>query len=185
MAKLYKSPAGIGSYVTVLEPKPDQQGNLKYSLTLLISKSRAAELEPLKKLALEVAEEKWPGKGAVILAKAKYPIIKDGDTMLDDDGKVKPGYKGMLVISARTDRKPQVIDHAKQEVFTDEDVYSGCMIRFSAGCFAYDYQGNKGVSLGLNNVQVLKKLPRIDGRKAAVEEFEEYVDPDGEVDPLA
>lgn len=178
MAKTIILPPGIGSYVNVLEPRPDQQGKMKYSLLLLVAKARSAELEPLRKIALAVATEKWGDKAAAILAKAKYPLIKDGDAKVDDDGKVDPVYKGMLVISMRTDRKPGVIDAAKQPVFTDEDVYSGCLLRVSGGVFAYDYQGNKGVSIGLNNVQVLKKLTRIDGRKAAEEEFSEWKDND-------
>ena len=176
MAKTIILPPGIGSYVTVLEPRADQQGKMKYSLSLLITKSRSAELEPLRKLALAVATEKWGEKAASILAKAKYPIIKDGDAKVDDDGKVDPTYKGMLVVSLRTDRKPGVIDAMKQPVFTDEDVYSGCLMRVSGGVFAYDFQGNTGVSVGLNNVQVLKKLARIDGRKAAEDEFSEWKD---------
>jgi hypothetical protein len=188
MAKSYQSPPGIGSYVTVLEPKADQKGKLKYSLTLLVSKARAAELESLRKAELEVATAKWGAKAATVLKNARYPLIKDGDKILDEEtGKPKPGYAGMFVISTRTDRKPKVIDAQKQEVFDDSDetgIYSGCMIRFSAGMFAYEAEGNKGVSLGLNNVQVLKRLPRIDGRKKAEDEFTEWTDTEV-ADPLA
>jgi hypothetical protein len=188
MAKNVILPPGIGSYVTVLEPKPDQQGKLKYSLTLLISKARTTELEPLRKLLLQVAEEKWPGKGKFMLENQKYPVIKNGDTILDEEtGKPKPGYAGMFVISMRGDRKPQVIDAQKQEVFTDDDetgIYSGCMLRVSGSVFAYEAKGNKGVSVGLNNVQVLKRGARLDGRKAAVDEFAEWSEAEV-ADPLA
>jgi hypothetical protein len=188
MAKNVILPPGIGSYVTVLEPKPDQQGKLKYSLTLLISKARTTELDPLRKLLLQVAEEKWPGKGKFMLENQKYPVIKDGDKVLDEaTGKPKVGYAGMFAISMRGDRKPQVIDSQKQEVFTDDDetgIYSGCMIRVSGSVFAYEAKGNKGVSVGLNNVQVLKRSARMDGRKAAVDEFTEWTDTEV-ADPLA
>lgn len=184
MAKNIILPPGIASYATLLEPRPDQMGKLKYSVSVLISKARAGELEPLRKAALEVATGKWGNKGKTILENQKYPLIKDGDKVIDEDtGKPKSGYAGMFVVSLRSDRKPQIIDAQKNEVFTDDDVYSGCMIRVSGGVFAYEVQGNKGVSVGLNNVQVLKKLARIDGRKSAVDEFEEYKDE--EVDPLA
>jgi hypothetical protein len=190
MAKSIILPPGIASYANLIEPRADPQGKMKYSVSLLISKSRAKELEPLRALALEIATLKWGAKAKAILENAKYPLIKDGDKKVDDEGKVDPIYKGMLVISSKTDRKPGVVDAARQPVFTDEDVYSGCLIRISGAIFAYDYQGNKGVSFGLNNVQVLKKLARLDGRKAAEEEFTEWQG-DGEtpaaggVDPLA
>jgi hypothetical protein len=188
MSKSIILPPGIGSYVSVIEPRADQQGKMKYSLSLLIAKSRSAELNPLRALALEVATAKWGAKAAAIIANAKYPIIKDGDKKVDDEGKVDPVYKGMLVISARTDRKPGVVDAQRQPVYTDDDVYSGCLLRASGAVFAYDYQGNKGVSFGLNNVQVLKKGARLDGRRAAEDEFTEWQDTEVAgtvVDPLA
>jgi hypothetical protein len=175
-------PPGIGSYVTVLEPKPNQQGKMQYSITVLIPKSRAAELKPLEAAALAVAQEKWGAKGPSILAAAKYPIIKDGDKKVDDEGKVDPVYAGKLYFSAKSDKKPKVIDAMKQELFTEDDVYSGCFLRISGNVFAYEYQGNKGVSIGLNNVQVLRKGDRLDGRKAAEDEFSEWTEPK---DPLA
>jgi len=186
MAKTIILPPGTGSYVTVLEPRADLKGNLKYSVTLLIAKARTAELEPLRKLATEVAVAKWGPKGATILANAKYPLIRDGDKKVDDEGKVDSIYKGMYYVVSRTDRKPQVIDALKNQIFTDEDVYSGCLMRISGAVFAYEAEGNKGVSVGLNNVQVLRKGPRLDGRKDATEEFTEWKDPGAaEADPTA
>lgn len=171
---------GIGSYVTVLSPKPDQKGKLKYSVTILIPKSRGAELEALRAEAVRVAKEKWGAKGEAILAAAKNKMIQDGDTYVPLSGEPDPSYKGNWFIRMRTDRKPQVIDAKKNEVFTDDDVYSGCLLRVSGNVFAYEAEGNRGVSFGLNNVQVLEKRARLDGRKAATDEFTEY-----NPDPLA
>jgi hypothetical protein len=188
MSKSVKIPPGIASYAHLLEPRADKKGKLKYEVSILISKARALELEPLKQAMLEVATAKWGPKAPTILANAKYPLIKDGDKMLDEEtGKPKAGYAGMFVISTRTDRKPQIIGPAKEEVVTDDDVsgiYSGCMIRVSGGMFAYENEGNKGVSIGLNNVQVLVRGKRLDGRKAAVDEFEEWTDTAVTADPL-
>jgi hypothetical protein len=175
-------PPGIGSYVTVLEPKPDQQGKMKYSTAVLIPKAREAELAPLKALVLKVASEKWGDKAAAIIAKAKYPVIKDGDKKVDDQGQVDSVYAGKWYFSARSDKKPIVYDAVKNLIYTDDEVYSGCFLRINGGVFAYDYQGNKGVSIGLNSVQVLRKGDRIDGRKTDGTEFSEWKDPTA--DPL-
>jgi hypothetical protein len=183
MSKTLILPPGIGSYVTVLEPKPNQQGKMQYSITVLVPKARAAELKPLEAAALAVAQEKWGGKAEAILKAAKYPVIKDGDKKVDDEGKVDPIYAGKYYFSAKSDKKPGVIDANKQPVFTEDDVFSGCFLRISGNVYAYEYQGNKGVSIGLNNVQVLKKGDRLDGRKAAEDEFSEWKDP--AADPLA
>lgn len=177
------TPAGIGSYVSVLEPKADPKGKLKYSLALLIPKSRAKELAPLQAAIKEVAAAKWGAKAEAILKAAKYPAIRDGDAKVDGDGAVDPIYKGHYYLSIRSDRKPQVIDGKKQPVFTDEDVYSGCLVRCSIAVFPYEQSGNKGIGLGLNNVQVLEKRSRLDGRKAAEDEFTEWQSE--EVDPTS
>ena len=174
---------GVGSYVTVLEPKPDQKGKLKYSVTILVPKSLTKSLDPLKAEAVRVAKEKWGAKGEAILAAAKNPMIHDGDTYVGTSGEPDPSYKGNWFIRMRTDRKPQVIDAKKQPVFTDDDVYSGCLLRVSGNVFAYEREGNRGVTFGLNNVQVLEKRARLDGRKAAEDEFEEWKPEGG--DPLA
>lgn len=175
---------GVGSYVTVLEPKPDQKGKLKYSVTILIPKSRGKELDPLRAEAIRVAKEKWGAKGEAILASAKNKMIQDGDTYVPQDGgEPDPSYKNNWFIRMRTDRKPQVIDGKKNPIFTDDDCYSGCLLRVSGNAFAYEREGNRGVSFGLNNVQVLEKRARLDGRKSAEDEFQEYTPP--EVDPTS
>ena len=66
MAKSIILPPGIGSYVTILKPKADLKGQLKYSISILIPKSRDKELDPLRAAALEVATAKWGAKGAAI-----------------------------------------------------------------------------------------------------------------------
>lgn len=173
---------GIGSYVTLLEARPDQKGKLKYSVTILVPKSRGKELDPLRAEALEVAKAKWGAKGEAILAGAKNKMIQDGDNYIPQNGEPDPSYKGNWFIRMRSDRKPQIVDAKKQPIFTDEDVYSGCLLRVSGNVFAYEREGNRGVSFGLNNVQVLEKRQRLDGRKAAEDEFTEWVNP--EADPL-
>jgi hypothetical protein len=186
LVKTLITPAGIGSYVSVLEPKADPQGKLKYSLALLIPKSRTKELDPLRAAIQEVAKAKWGPKAAGILQTTKYPALRDGDLKMvetEEGPKVDPVYKGHFYMSLRTDRKPQVIDAAKQPVFTDEDVYSGCLMRCQVAVFPYEQSGNRGIGLGLNNVQVLKKMARLDGRLPAEQVFTEWVDPD--VDPTS
>jgi hypothetical protein len=183
MAKSIILPAGIGSYVTVLKPKADKKGNLKYSISILIPKSRDKELEPLRAAAIEVATGEWGAKGAAIFANQMYPLIRDGDKP-NTEGVVDPNTKGCWVIRSRSDRKPGIVGpNPKEEMFFDEaNCFSGCWFRISGGLFAYEAEGNKGVSLGLNNVQVLKQGTRLDGRKAAADEFPAYTE---DADPLA
>lgn len=183
-------PPGIGSFVTLLEPKPDDKGKMWFSLTLLYGKSRIAELEPLKK-AIETVAVGFFGANAMQLMNGgvlRNPL-RDGDLRYAQDAGLYKAFKNCFFVGARTSRKPQIIDAAKNEVFSDEDVYSGCLMRASVSIFGYNKAGNKGVALGLNNAQVLKKLERLDGRKSATDEFSEWTEEgsggNGSADPLA
>ena len=66
---------------------------------------------------------------------------------------------------AGDDGKPERITHPSQ-------IYSGCIVRASLNAFAYDRAGNRGISLGLNNIQKLADGERLDGRLKAEDDFE-------------
>jgi hypothetical protein len=186
----WQTPPGIGSFVTLLEPKANDKGEMFFSLSILFSKARTKELDPLRKLVEQAAVAMYgPNAPALMAAGTLKNPIRDGDVMFMQDAGLYKAYKGCFFISARRGSKfgkPMVIDAAKNEVFTAEDVYSGCLLRASISVFAYNKAGNKGVSFGLNNVQVLRKGERLDNRKDAKEEFAEWVDPEAqtEADPM-
>jgi hypothetical protein len=51
------------------------------------------------------------------------------------------------------------------------------MARCTVNCRAYAQQGNQGVHFLLNNVQICRTDGRrLDGRKSATEDFEEFAD---------
>lgn len=182
----WQTPPGIGSFVTLLEPKANDKGQMYFSLSILFAKTRTKELDPLRALVQTAAVGLF-GPNAMALMQSgvlKNPI-RDGDAMYLQDAGLYKAYKGCFFISARRESKfgkPMIIDAAKNEVFTAEDVYSGCLLRASISVFAYNKAGNKGVSFGLNNVQVLRKGERLDNRKDAREEFSEWQDPDAPAD---
>jgi hypothetical protein len=65
------------------------------------------------------------------------------------------------------------------------EVYSGCFFHAALRPFAYDRNGNKGVGIGLQNLMLVGKGPRIDGRKSADADFKDFQpdvrDSDGEL----
>jgi hypothetical protein len=149
------------SYVTVFEPKPDDQGRLKYSLCVLISKSDTA------KAAIEAARQagkdgKWGGK---IPAGLKMPL-RDGDTERDS-----PEYKGCYFINCNSQQKPGVVDADLNPVLDQSEVYSGCYGRVSINFYPYDQKGNKGIGAGLQNVQKLEDGDALSGRSRAEDDF--------------
>ena len=68
--------------------------------------------------------------------------------------------------------RPGIVDKNRNEILTKAEVWAGQLARAFVRPFAYDTSGNKGVSLMLENVQIVKAdMPRIDGRKSAAESF--------------
>lgn len=190
MPKVSKSlvlPPALGVYVSLFTPRDPpagSQGKPRYSIVLLYPKTDANRkaLAPLLAAATEVAEGKWPGKGAEKLKRMRYPIVADGDERYPDD----PTFKGMWFVRASTQADPTrrppgvVARDAKTVVTDDSEAYSGCTFRVSVRLFPFDRAGNSGVGVGLNNVQVVKQGTRLDGRKNAEDEFSEYAEAGGE-----
>ena len=64
-------------------------------------------------------------------------------------------------------------------------VYAGQKVRCQVTPFAWLNTGKKGVSFGLNNVQIVKAdAPRIDGRVAANKPFDAIVEEEDEEIPF-
>lgn len=172
-----KSPVGRASYVHVFQPQKDEKsGKSTYSITLLFPKN--ADISVLKAAYQAAIAERWPGKkpGGI-----RSPF-RDGDEV-DDEGTRKrgPEYAGMTYVTFRTDaslgRKPGVVDAGLNEVTqSDGKLYSGAYVKVSFSAYAYERDGNRGVSFGLNNVQVIKDGERFDGRVDATEDFDAVED---------
>jgi hypothetical protein len=185
MAKVAKTqvlPPAVGVYVSLFTPRDPpagSKGKPRYSLVLLYPKSKPEVLDGFRKAALEVAEAKWPGKGASVVKRMKWPIIADGDERYPDD----PTFAGMLFIRASTQADPQrrppgVVNAQAKVVMDDGEAYSGCTFRTSVRLFPFDTAGSAGVGVGLNNVQVVRQGVRLDGRKNAEDEFKEFAEPE-------
>mgnify|MGYP003584056705 CR=1 FL=1 len=159
------------SFVHLLEKAETLSGDLKFSTQIWIPKEDTTTLGKIEN-AIEAAKEtgktKWGGK---VPAKLNLPL-RDGDEEVDDDGNAKaPGHYFMNVSSKD---KPGIIDRFKQPVDDPERVYSGVYARVSINAFGYSTGGNKGVSFGLNNVQIIKDGEFLGGRSSADADFDEF-----------
>jgi len=65
--------------------------------------------------------------------------VRKGDLNLDKDGNVKPGFEGMLYISAKNDMKPKVVDANPQIELHDGQgrPYRGCRVNAKIEISAY------------------------------------------------
>lgn len=177
MSKKLITPNAILSYPHLDEPQAPMngQGNPKYAGSLVFL--AGADLTAMQAAVAEVAEEKW-GKGA--LAKLKSGALK---SPFRTDAESKGYPEGSIFVNARTEQKPGAVylypdaTTGKPAIVPDDKIkevfYAGATVRASVTAFAYDRPESKGVSFGLNNIQLVDgTTPRLDGRKAAEDEFE-------------
>lgn len=179
-SKKLKLPVALGSYVSIFKARPAMQegGKPKYQLVLIWPKKDKAQLAELQKAIVEVAAARFGttkegNKVDVVEAlktgKLKNPL-RDGDIERPDDKVFANSY----FVTASSERAPGVVDRAVQPVFEDGEAYSGCSFRASVALFAFEKAGNRGVAVGLNNLQVVSKGPRLDGKKSAEDDFKDF-----------
>ena len=154
--------------------KRDEKSEPKYSVMVLVPKSDTetmARIRAAKAKAAEIGKDKL-GKGK------PDSIVKDGDSP-EANGEDYPERLGhwYFTTSASEQYRPGVVDRNVQPIMDPSKVYSGVYAKVSVTAFAYNAVGNKGVSLGLNNVQILGGGEPRRG-KPATSEFDAVADED-------
>ena len=170
------------SYVHLFTPysnDPDQPE--KYSCVILIPKTDKETLRKIKAAQDAAAEAgkntKFNGKIPANLS----TTLRDGDE--EGDLERNPEYEGHYFMSVNSKTQPGIVDQNVNPILDSTEVYSGCYARVSINCFAYNVQGNRGVSFGLNHVQKLADGDYLGGRSKASDDFD-AVDIDDEEDGL-
>lgn len=181
------------SYANLFEPRPadkdDPDSQLKYSTALIIPKDHP-QVDDIKSIVDAIGKSRFGENWAKI--KRRGNPLKDPDAEYkaervrleadseDPDDAVKPdeSVRGSYVLNSSSKRQPQVVDRKLQRIMDDSEIWSGCYANVSLGAFAYDKDTNKGVSFGLNNVQLVKEGERLGGAPNADEEFGAIEDDD-------
>lgn len=165
--KVVLGPDVVFAYAHVFAPHASLQGQEpKYSVQLRIPKSNAQAVAKAKagiEAAIEAGKSLWGGK---VPTNLKTPL-RDGDVERPDD----PSYRGFYFMNASSKSKPGVVDHALNEIIDPEAFYSGVLGNVSINFYGFSVSGNKGIGVGLNNVQKLKDGPRLSGRARPEADF--------------
>jgi len=164
MSDNVKTPEFRMSFVNVFQPRatnPDGTGEKKYSLVMLFPKG--ADLSALKADVARVSKEKWGDK----IPKGLRNPLKEVDPEERDE--YQPG---MVRVSATSKQKPGLVDAKVQPIIDESEIYSGCWGRASVRAFAYDVNGNRGVSFGLQNLQKTRDDAPFGNRARPENEFE-------------
>ena len=173
-----KTPKGVLSYpnLFVARPPKNPKPGQKSRYTAMIVFPKGTDLSGLKKAALDCAIEKLGQEKVVALLKDKKLSIGIREDL------ASKGWDTDLFthfIQPWTTNQPGIVDRYRDPItgkavaITDPNViYAGCQVIASVRPFYYDQEGNKGVAWGLNNIQKVGEGERLDGRRAASDEFE-------------
>lgn len=185
-AKLTKSgrvntPKGRILRATFFEPylKPDAKPGAKAKYSGAIGIPKGADISALVTLWQTAAKEKFGDrlKNKVFLDKLKKPIKKCAECLNSKTGEINTGFddpRFEFYIWPTSTLKPGVNNRLNKPIEESSLVYPGCWGLFNVHAYAYEFDGNCGVSFGLDNVQILdddEMLP-IGRMSRSVDEFE-------------
>jgi hypothetical protein len=170
-----RTPIGILSYPHLFVPKPPAEGaEPRFSLVLVFPEEtvRSPEFQALKKAAAAAVKERWGDKAP---ANLRNPFRKCSEK----EGSPFDDHPNGIFISAWTKVAPGIVGPRLEELIDPADVFAGQLARCTVRPFAYEAAGNKGVSFGLNNIQIVKPdMDRLDGRKPARNDFDAVDEPE-------
>lgn len=168
------TPYATLSFPQLFQPKVAFEGQeAKYSCALLFdgAAQQSAEYKKMQEAVVTVAKAKWGDN--VNFKSLKLPFNDAGEK-----ADKYQGYEdGIIVINAASKSKPGIVDARKNDVLLPEQVYAGQLVRAQVVAHAWEIPGRRGVSFGLNHVQIVKHdAPRIDGRVAPQNAFDAIED---------
>ena len=151
------SPARI-SYAKIFKPeRNDLSGKDEYSCMVLIPKADTQTVTAVKQAIKFAIKGKWGDKQP---SGMRIPL-RDGDK--SGVGGVPSGaqagqapYGDHYFLNCKNTNKVQIVDQKRRAILEEDGIVSGDYVRVSVNAFAYDNK-SKGVSFGLNGVQLVRK----------------------------
>lgn len=129
----------------------DTDKNGVYSVQLLIPKKDTktiTEINTAINNAISEGKSKLANKDGSINRKMLKLPLRDAD----EEGKTGD-YANMMFLNAKSKRRPQVVDRHKEGIFSTDEIYSGCFCNVVVNFYAFAMEGNKGIAVGLGNIQ--------------------------------
>ena len=158
------TPEAILCFPSLFTPKKFE-GSEKEKYEAILVFPKGTDISGLETLAKEAFREKFP-KGAT---GARSPF-RNGDEVADAWGE---HFRGATFIRVSSQIKPAIVDAGKRPITEEDRVYSGCIVRAAIHAYAYDNKGNRGVSFGLDALQVVRDGERLGGGSAGVGLFDD------------
>lgn len=173
------------NYLRCFEPAATPNGDMKYSVCVLVPKT--PEYEPLVKeinAALDKAKTKGINDGKFTKQQTDSSSFKRGmrDGDLDSDlGAEFRGHYFLNVACSEKDR-PGVVDQQAKPILNRDDIYSGAWGYVDANPYPFSNAGNRGVAWWFNHVMKVKDGDRLDGKMKAEDAFASFKVDAGQTD---
>ena len=162
------------SYANLNEPKSINGGEAKYSASIIIPKNDTKTIDAINAAvdsAIQDGIGKFGGK-APNKAAIKLPL-RDGDVEREGD----EAYANSYFLNANSKTKPGIVDYPNcNEILDTAEIYSGIYARVSLSFYAFNSNGNKGVAVGLQNVQKLADGEPLGGKSNPTDDFATAID---------
>jgi len=132
--------------------------------TRLIIDPKDPDVEAIEKAMLDAATLKWKEDGKAVLdmlKEDKKVCFERTPYRSKKNGKVYDGFEGMFHLGTRNPKnRPTAVDRTGAEITDLNEIeritYAGCYVNAKVEVFAYDSNGNKGISAKLKVVQFVK-----------------------------
>lgn len=159
------------SYTHLTEPYAQQpEQDPKFSAVILVPKAdpnNRAKIDAAIRAATQRGREKF---GQAFPAQPKISV-HDGDGPRPSDGQpFGEECRGCWVFTASSKQRPNVVDLNLQPILEATEIYSGMYANVGVTFFAYKAPQNKGIGVGLENVQKIADGEPLGGGRAAVED---------------
>lgn len=180
--KVITGPVRI-SYAHLFEATAMEEGDTpKFSTAIIIPKDDTDTIDKINGVVEAIKSQVKAKNNGKLPAKFKLPL-RDGDEDRPDD----EAYQNAYFLNCSSKTKPGIVSTAKDKEgkwipITDETlVYSGCYCRVSINFYPFDTKGNKGIAVGLNNVQKLRDGDPLAGRSSANDDFDDDITADDDL----
>lgn len=160
------------SYLNVFTPKAIDGGDEKYGVSVLISKKdkkTIKQVEDAIAAAFEAGKAKLGLKADAKMPKNLKQPLRDGDDERPDDA----NYEGVMFFNANNKKQPGIVNAKRQQILSEQEVYSGCYGKVNVTFYAFNVGSSKGIACALNHVQKLRDGEALDGRVSIEDAFED------------
>lgn len=159
------------SYPSLFQAKQiNNTGDPKFSAAFLIPTTNP-KLRELFDLAEQVKATKYPG-GELPHNFRPLPCY---DAAQNPKYAQDPNYAGIWVLNSSKNAnqgQPYVLDQAMNKVLDPSTIYAGMYVNVALSVYCYSHPTSKGVTTGLEGVQIVRDGERLDSKPSAEELFQ-------------